>query len=341
MRSSVQNPTAVFSQGLGGLWGSPPEWKEKMMSDTRKITLRTRVRLAQLEFAAMRWESATMIALTIIATPATYLFAGILLLPDEIWIAVLLFGLVAEGTLILSSMSDPEAGTNFVSAMLERQFNVTGIGDETIRGHVARAFEYRARMEGILGGKGRALRSTMSETVAGVDNWLTGIGRLAKRLDRFGEEANFQSADKFQLRERTDDLTKRMREAADKQVRRQLRETIAGRKHQLRMIEELENLMERGELRLEHAVGALGTIYTQVTIFAARGMDEGDAARLTSEISNEIDQVDAVLAAMDRVYEPDKSANADEEECQDEVKHIESRKNPTSPAKANSGNEAI
>ena len=78
MRSSVQNPTAVFSQGLGGLWGSPPEWKEKMMSDTRKITLRTRVRLAQLEFAAMRWESATMIALTIIATPATYLFAGIL-----------------------------------------------------------------------------------------------------------------------------------------------------------------------------------------------------------------------------------------------------------------------
>ena len=70
------------------------------------------------------------------------------------------------------------------------------------------------------------------------------------------------------------------------------------------MIEELENLMERGDLRLEHAVGALGTIYTQVTIFAARGMDEVDAARLAREISDEIDQVDAVLAAMDRIYEP-------------------------------------
>jgi len=37
----------------------------------------------------------------------------------------------------------------------------------------------------------------------------------------------------------------------------------------------------------------------------ARGMEAGDAARLTEEILQEIGQVNAVLAAMDRVYEPD------------------------------------
>ena len=72
--------------------------------------------------------------------------------------------------------------------------------------------------------------------------------------------------------------------------------------------------MERGELRLEHAVGALGTIYTQVTIFAARGVDEGDAARLARDISDEITQVEAVLAAMDRILEPVGEADSGAEE---------------------------
>ena len=274
------------------------------MAGRRTLTLRNRIQIARLEYATTRFESAAMIALTIIFTPAAYLLAGILLLPDEAWIAILLFGLAAEGALILSSLSDPESGASHVGAMLEAHFGAFGIGDDSIREQVTQAIEYRARMEDVLGGKGRALRGTMSETVAGVDSWLTGIGRLAKRLDRFRDDASFQSADKFQLRERIDDLERRAREASDKKVQRQLRETIAGRKHQLRMIEELENLMERGDLRLEHAVGALGTIYTQVTIFAARGMDEVDAARLAREISDEIDQVDAVLAAMDRIYEP-------------------------------------
>jgi len=329
MTSPVQNSAAVFPPGPGGLWGNPPERKGMTMRDRQNISLRNRIRLARLEFATMRFESAAMIALTIVATPAVYLLAGIRLLPGEAWIAILLFGLAAEGALILSSMSDPESGTSHVGAMLEAHFGVLGIRDKAIREQVGRAFEYRVRMEDVLGGKGRVLRGTMSETVAGVDSWLTGIGRLAKRLDRFRDEALFQSADKFQLRERISDLEGRAREVSDKKVQRQLRETMAGRRHQLRMIEKLENLMERGELRLEHAVGALGTIYTQVTIFAARGMDEGDAARLAHEISDEIEQVDAVLAAMDRVYEPGAGAIGDEEGEHVGAPLFESRNNPS------------
>lgn len=274
------------------------------MAGRQNVTLRTRIQLARIEYATTRLESAAMIALTIIATPAVYLLAGIQLLPDEAWIGVLLFGLVAEGALILSSMTDPESGSSHVGAMLEAHFGVVGISDDALRGQVSRAIEYRARMEAVLGGKRRELSGTMSETVAGVDSWLRGIGRLAKRLDRFRDDASFQSAEKFQLRQRIDDLERRTREASDKKVQCQLRETTAGLKYQLRVIEELENLMERGELRLDHAVGALGTIYTQVTIFVARGTNEGDAARLAREISDEVDQVDAVLAAMDRIYEP-------------------------------------
>lgn len=265
------------------------------------------IQLARMEYAVMRFESATMIALTIISTPAAYLLARVLLLPEEAWIWTLLFGLVAEAALITSGMFDTEASARHVGTMLAAHFGLMGIGNDDIREQVTRAVEHRVRMEDVLGGKGRATRGAMSETVAGVDSWLTGISRLANRLDRLRDDAAFQFAGKFRLRERIDDLEQRAREASDKKVQRQLRETIAGLRHQLRTIEELESLMERGELRLEHAVGALGTIHTQVTIFAARGMDAGDAARLADEISDEIGQVDAVLAAMDRIYEPGKS----------------------------------
>ena len=227
------------------------------MLGRRKMTLRTRIRLARLEYAVMRFESAAMIALTILATAAAYLLAGWHVLPDSVWIAVSSFGLVAEGVLIWSSMSDPKAGTGHVGGMLEEYFGVLGIDNDSIRKQVDRAIEYRARMEEVLGGKKRALDGAVSETVAGVDNWLRGIGRLAKRLDQIRNEASFLSAEKFRLRKRIDDLDCQVREGSDKKTQRQLRETVAGRKHQLRKIEELENLLERGELRLEHAVGAL------------------------------------------------------------------------------------
>lgn len=274
------------------------------MTNRSNIPLRRLIRRARLEYAAMRFESAVTIALTIILSPAAYLLAGVLLLPAESWLAILLFGLVAEIALVTASVTDPKSGESHVGGLLEKHFGVIGINDSAIRRQVDRAFEYRIRIEDVLGGKRPALRDALSETVAAVDSWLSGIGSLAKRLDRLREDASFQAADKFELRERIEDLERRSLEASDKKVQGQLRETAAGRKHQLRMIDELENLMERGELRLEHAVGALGTIYTQVTIFAARGMDEGDGARLNDEISGEIEQVDAVLAAMDRIYEP-------------------------------------
>jgi hypothetical protein len=143
----------------------------------------------------------------------------------------------------------------------------------------------------------------MSGTVAQVDRWLDGICRLARRLDGFREEVSFQAADKSHLAIRIADLEGRAADAADGKVKRQLQQTAAGLRRQLRTIEELEGLIERGGLRLEHAVGALGTIYTQITILAARGMEADDAARLAGEISEEVGQVDAVLAAMDRVYD--------------------------------------
>ncbi len=274
------------------------------MTGKRGIALRNRIRLARLEHAATRWESAAVIGLTIVTTPAVQLIAVIGLVPDWAWIAVLLFGTVAELSLILSSATDPDAGTGFVVSVLETHFDVPNIRDEAIRQLVGRGFEYRARMEGVLGGKDQASRGALSETVAQVDRWIGGIARLARRLDGFRGEAGFQSDEKSRIQDRVTGLDNQLQAETDEKVKREVRKTAAGHKHRLRMIGEWENLMERGALQLENAVGALGTIYTQTALVAARGMDAGEATRLSSEIAEEARQVDTVLAAMDRVYEP-------------------------------------
>ncbi len=283
------------------------------MTGKRGIALRNRIRLARLEHAATGWESAAVIGLTIVTTPAVQLIAVIGLVPDWAWIAVLLFGTVAELSLILSSATDPDAGTGFVVSVLETHFDVPNIRDEAIRQLVARGFEYRARMEGVLGGKGQASRGALSETVAQVDRWIGGIARLARRLDGFRGEAGFQSDEKSRIQDRVTGLDSQLQAETDEKVKREVRKTAAGHKHRLRMIVEWENLMERGALQLENAVGALGTIYTQTALVAARGMDAGEATRLSSEIAEEARQVDTVLAAMDRVYEPDPSDDGEGE----------------------------
>ena len=70
------------------------------------------------------------------------------------------------------------------------------------------------------------------------------------------------------------------------------------------MINELAKVHELGWLRLEHALEDLSMIYTQLTIFAAKGADSNEAANLAGEISHEIEQANAVLMAMDRIPEP-------------------------------------
>lgn len=276
------------------------------MAGRRNVKLAARIRWARLEHAVARWESAVMIGMVIVSIPVASILSGVGLLPDKSWIAALVFGLAAEAAIIISSVTDPAAGADQVNAALESRYGVVAIRDGDIRGQVVRAIEYRVRIQDVIGGKSKTLREATAETVVAVDSWISGIGRLANRIDRIGDEAAFQSADKYKLRDRIDDLEARAVEASDTKVQRQVRETIASRRLQMRKIEELENLIERGRLRLEHAVGALGTIYSQITIFSAQGMDDGDVARLAREISDEIEQVDALLEAIDRISKPER-----------------------------------
>jgi len=264
--------------------------------------LHDRLRGARFKHALGRTETLAACMVTALATVFVWLNAENFSWPGWAWMAVLLLGLVAVSILIATAMTDSESIAGSVTSILADYFNVEGIADTTIRTQIVQAMAHRARMEEVLFRSGQGTRNLVSDALSAVDDWLSGMGRLALRLETFQTEFHLQSETRLHLLERIDNLERRIGESSDKRTKDQLRETMAGRRHQLRAIEELESLIERGLLRLEHAAAALGTIHAQLAMFAARGEEQGDAVTLAQDINAEIRDIDAVLAALDRVY---------------------------------------
>ena len=265
-------------------------------------SLHQQLQRARFTHAIGRSETLATFMLTILATLYLWVNAPELAIPQWSWIAVLFFGFAATTVLGVTDLTDPESIAESIILTLDDYFQVERIADKIIRAQIVQAIAHRARLQEVFHRSNQAKRHQISDALMAVDDWLSGMGSLAQLLEPFQAEAQRQSETKLHLQERIRDLEGRVGETSDKRIKDQLRETIAGRQHQQRAIEELESLVERGLLRLEHAVAALGTINAQLAMFSARGEQEGEAAKLANDINAEIQEIDAVLVALDRVY---------------------------------------
>lgn len=286
--------------------GKEPPLK-RPLPPARRRSLHEALRRARFNHAVFRTETLITLVVTILATTFVWLGATELPLPDWSGIAVPLVGLTVAALLVATTFTDPVSIGAAIAAALEEHLDLAGISDEAIRSQIAQAVTHRARMEEVQFRAPGNTRRLGSETFVAVDEWLSGMGHLAHRLEFFQTAFHLKPETRLPLVERIRDLERRIGESADRRTKEQLRETLAGRRHQLRTIEELESLVERGLLRLEHAVAALGTIHAQIAIFAARDADAGGI--FAPDINAEIREIDAVLLALDRVYVAARSDN--------------------------------
>ena len=271
----------------------------------KKGNLHRRLSYARLRHAVGATEILITFMVTVLATLFVWLHALAYSIPQWSWIAVMLLGLGAASMLIVVGMTDPESVTESITLTLEDYFRVESITDAGIRNQFSQAVTHRARLQEVFHRSSGGMRGEVLKALAAVDEWLTGMGHLAQLLVPYQSEVRRQSETKLHLLDRIAQLEHRVGEATDPRVRAQLRETIAGRRHQQRAIEELESLVERGLLRLEHAVAALGTMNAQLSMLSVRGEQEGEATKLAHDISIEIQEIDAVLVALDRVHSMD------------------------------------
>jgi chromosome segregation ATPase len=223
-------------------------------------------------------------------------------IPLDPWIW-LLGGGVLEGLLVYSSLSDSEQNRQVIAKMLKDEFHPERLADKKLQEQVQEALDYRSRITtAIRERKESVLKDNLSATAGQIDEWLESIYNLAQRLDRYQQEKKILERDKKRAIARINELSQKLSREEDTAVRSQIETTTSNLQRQYNTILQLENTMERAELQLETTLSSLGTIYSQTMLVGAKDIDSGRAKRLRQEISEEVQELDSILIAMDEVY---------------------------------------
>lgn len=244
-----------------------------------------------------RWESAAIIALTIV------LFV---LVPQPLpfwqrWFWLIL-GALGEVGLIWSSIQDPEFRTRAVSQMFREKYKTGEIQNRALRSRVEKALEYRDRIDQVIArSRESVLRDHMDDVSQGITSWLENVFRLAKRLDAYMADEMI-AQDLRSLDPAIENLKKRLAQEDDETVRHQIGQAIAQKQIQRENLLKLQNVMERADFQLESTITAMGTVYSQMMLLSARDIASGRAQRLQQDIADQVQALQDIVQTVDEVY---------------------------------------
>lgn len=272
------------------------------MADKKEKTLRERVQKALIQEAIVRPESALVISITLLLAIFAPRVGFLEFIPFWIW---LLGGLIAEGALVYSSWSDPEFGRQVAAKELRREFQPEKLSDLQLQMRVTEALDYRSRIEKVIREQDDSmLRDELDVTAAQIDDWLEHIYSLAQRIDRYQQERDVLERDRDRTIRRVKELREQLSTEENPSIKTQIESTLASKERQLATLEKLEDTIQRAELQLESSYTFLATIYSQTMLVDAKDIDSGRSRRLRQEISDEVDELQDMLLAMDEVYAP-------------------------------------
>lgn len=264
--------------------------------DPLRKEIRSRAWGAMLQYAIFRWESAVVIALTLILSVLfTQPFAW---WPWWGWLAL---GGVAEALIIATSVTDARTGQQVVADMFREEHNPATLRDPRYRAVVERALAYRDQLnQEVSSRRETLLRDRLSEQIRQIDTWIAGIYTLTVRMESLGNDEllkqDFATAPTELQR-----LTARLRAAVDPDTQERLRSAIAARQTQVANLNDLRSLMERAGLQLENTLGALGAVYAQVRLLTAQDMDSARARQLQTDIAEQVRSIQDVVDSLEEV----------------------------------------
>lgn len=269
------------------------------MTDKKK-TLEERVQRALIQEAIFRPESAIVISVALLLAVFAPQIDFLSLIPFWVW---LIGGLVAEGLLVASSLTDPDFSRKVVAKLLRSEFKPEQLRDKRLQQQIEEAFDYRRRIEEAIRDQDDGLlKDELMQTAVQIDEWLAHIYRLARHIDRYNQDRDVLLRDSKRTNVRIQELDQKLQTEDNPAVRQQIMDTRDSLLRQRATLEKLEDTIQRAELQLENSHTHLGTIYSQTMLVGVKDIDSGSARRLRQEISDEVDELQDVLLAMDEVY---------------------------------------
>jgi biopolymer transport protein ExbB/TolQ len=265
--------------------------------------LERRARRAIFWHSLWRWESAVILALTLVISAFLAMLALVGLFP-WLWTYIAVgVGFLAELLIFVSSLTDAEDNARVVAAMLRDEYNPKRLRSLKLQAQLDKALEYR----GLIANTARrtregVLRDRLARATEPVDDWIEAIYRLATRLDAY-ERNRVLKQDLHSVPLAIENFKQRLAQENDPAVVQTLRNTIADKERQWEYLSKLQNTMENAEYQMESTLAALGTVYAQLQTLDLRGAEKGHADRLRQEIDEQVAQLQDLSEAMDEVYQ--------------------------------------
>lgn len=265
---------------------------------TIRTELQQRAQGALIQYALFRWESAVIIAVTLVLT---FLFRR----PFWWWppFGWPLLGLIGLALIVYSSLTDAETNARVLVELFQEQFDVTRIKDKALRQQVENGLEYQRRIEmQIRRQRPGLIRDRLEATANQITDWLSNLYQLALRLDAY----------------RNDDLLDRERSALPKEIERlnaqrkaernpavqtQIDQVIESKGKHWQTLRQLDARMTQAVLQLEQSLTALATMYSQVQLIDAQSVDSGRTERLQADIREQVARLNDLVASINEVYD--------------------------------------
>jgi len=269
-----------------------------MPRESIRESIEQQAQRAIVQHAFIRWESAAVIAGTILLS---FFFTHPF--PWWPWWGWPALGVVAEALIVYTSLTDADTAARVVSGIFREKFDPRQVQNKQLRDKLGQALEYRERIDrAVRQQRQGALREHLADMATAIDDWISQMFRLAQRLDAYHSDGVIQRDLKAAPQE-VDRLDARLRLETDFAVRQQLETTLAGKIAQQRSLEKLEDTMERAELQTDHSLSALGTVYSQLLLIGAREIDSTRTQRLREDIREQVASLQDMMDSISEVYD--------------------------------------
>lgn len=213
---------------------------------------------------------------------------------------------LAEIVFLYLSFKDEKLHAQAVADMLkpeiDARFNPATIRDKNLAAKLDKALEYWALIDDTVkkAPKG-VLRDRLSRTTQEATHWLQAVYNLADRVDKFHENKVIER-DLHAVPKAIEEYRAKLSKEDSPEVKAQLERTLADKERQLRILENLQDSMEKADYQLDSTISSLGTIYSQLLLVGNKDEEGSRINRLQEEISEQVYRLEDLAEAMDEVY---------------------------------------
>lgn len=264
---------------------------------TIRTELQKQAQSVLLQYAIFRWESALIVAITLVLTfllPRPFIWW-----PSFGWP---LLGLIGLAALVVSSLTDGEANARILHEMFQQQFDPGKIRNAELRRKVESALEYESRIEALVPQHGEGVIRDRIEDAAGqITDWLSNIYQLALRLDAYRAD-DLLAREREAVPQEVDRLVARRRTEGNPTVQAQLDSVIESKRKHWQAMRDLDARMQQAGLQLDQSLTALGTIYSQIQLIDAQSIGSGRAERLQADIREQVNRLNDLVTSINDVY---------------------------------------